>query len=140
MLVVVDANVVISALITRGKPFRIFKLNGIEKMLEFIAPNQLYTEIENNLEKILASSRLEKEEFIEALNIIRSQIDVIQYEAFKDKKEEANSLAPHIEDAEYIALALKFDAKIITGDKALTKALPSHTLSPSSAYAILTGP
>ena len=140
MLVIVDANVVISALITYGTPLRIFEANAVERDLEFIAPEQLYIEIQKNLEKILKASKHGEDEFEEVYKFIISQIEVIPYEAFKDKLEEAKVIAPHMEDEPYIALALKFGAIILTGDKALTKALPSKAISPSEAYAILTGP
>ena len=46
MKLVVDANVVFSALIPRSIAFFVFSLNSLSKKFEFIAPEYLWLEIE----------------------------------------------------------------------------------------------
>jgi len=64
MLLVVDANVVFSALIKRGKPLRVFELNKLLVKFEFIAPEFLFFEIGKRVDKILKFTEFSKEEFI----------------------------------------------------------------------------
>ena len=51
MKLVVDANVVFSALIPRSIAFFVFSLNSLSKKFEFIAPEYLWLEIEKKKEK-----------------------------------------------------------------------------------------
>jgi len=48
MLAVVDANIVFSALISKGKPFRVFMSNKALNYYEFIAPEYLLSEMDEN--------------------------------------------------------------------------------------------
>ena len=45
MKLVVDANVVFSALVKKGIAFSVFLLNSLSKKFEFIAPEYLWIEI-----------------------------------------------------------------------------------------------
>ena len=47
MFVAVDANVVLSALLTKGKSFDVFAINKLIRRSEFIAPEYLFFEIFN---------------------------------------------------------------------------------------------
>jgi predicted nucleic acid-binding protein len=57
MLLIVDANIVFAALITKGKTFDLFVWNELNNRLEFVAPEYLSTEIRNNLEEVLRKSK-----------------------------------------------------------------------------------
>jgi|LGVF01.1.fsa_nt_gb predicted nucleic acid-binding protein len=43
MLLIVDANIVFAALITKGKTFDLFVWNELNNRLEFVAPDYLST-------------------------------------------------------------------------------------------------
>ena len=47
MKLVVDANVVFSALVKKGIAFSVFLLNSLSKKFEFIAPEYLWIEIDS---------------------------------------------------------------------------------------------
>jgi len=68
MLLIVDANVAFAALIVKGKTFELFVWNELNNRLEFVAPEYLSMEIENNLEEVLRRSKLSKAEFEEVNN------------------------------------------------------------------------
>jgi predicted nucleic acid-binding protein len=61
-LVVVDFNVVFSALVSRGKPLRAFELNEVFNKFEYISTQYMYTELDNHLDEIMSSSKLSREE------------------------------------------------------------------------------
>lgn len=72
MLLVVDANVVISSLIKDGTTLQVFKYNAIRNVYEFIAPSYLFTEL--NRQRIQQFSSLTKKEIDETLTLISDQI------------------------------------------------------------------
>jgi predicted nucleic acid-binding protein len=99
----------------------------------------MYTELDNHLDEIMSSSKLSREESSEVLGFIKSCVEVIPFEAFSDKAREAVKISPHLKDAPYVALALKYDCKILSGDKGLKNRLPEKVLTPSEAVDILLG-
>lgn len=72
MLLVVDANVVISSLMKDGTTLQVFKYNAIRNAYEFIAPSYLFTEL--NRQRIQQFSSLTKKEIDETLTLISDQI------------------------------------------------------------------
>lgn len=131
MLAVVDANAVFSALIRKGKPFEVFKANKIFNAFEFIAPEFLFSEIGKRMDKILAETQLAKEEISELLTFIKGEVSLISPYQFSDKLAEATRL--NFKDSPYLALALKLDCPIVSGDKGLKKQAKVKILSPAEA-------
>ncbi|MFV9676689.1 MAG: PIN domain-containing protein [Methanosarcinales archaeon] len=139
MLLVVDANIVFSALIRRGKPLRVFELNKLLMKFEFIAPEFLFFEVGKRMDKILKLTDLSKEEFITVFSFIKKELELIPLETFEDKADEAKERSPHLKDMPYVALSLKFDCKILSGDKGIKECLPERVIIPSEAVRILFG-
>ena len=139
MLIVVDANVVFSALIKRSKPLRVFELNKIFNKFEFISSEFLFFEFGKRVDKILRFTQFSNEEFIKVFSFIKEEIELIPFGTFKDKVEEAREKSPHLKDLPYVALSLKLDCKILSGDKNLKKCLPDRVITPSEAMEILFG-
>ena len=137
MILVVDFNVVFSALVTRGNSRFVFELNDVFEKFEFISTQYMYSELANNLDKITSLSKLSKGEISEVLEFIKSSVEIIPSSTFEDKAKEAVSMAPHLKDAPYVALSLKFGCKIFSGDKGLKEALPDRVITPSEALGIL---
>ena len=137
MLLVADANVVFSSLVKRGKPLKVFELNKVFGVFEFIAPEYIFFEIGKRVDKILKSSHFSKEEFINIFSFVKDQIELIPLKSFEDKTEEAKSKSPHDKDIPYVALSFKLDCKIFSGDKRLKEALPDMVITPSEALEIL---
>jgi predicted nucleic acid-binding protein len=139
MILAVDFNVVFSALVTNGKSRFIFELNDILGKFEFISTQYMYSELDDNLGKLTSLSKLSKEDILKVLEFIKSRVEIIPFAAFEDKAKEAASEAPHLKDVPYVALALKFNCKIFSGDKGLKKALPDRVITPSEALDMLLG-
>lgn len=62
MFLVVDANVFFSALVSKGKTFKIFMINSFLNLFELVAPEFLKEEIEEHKEEILSKSKLSEQE------------------------------------------------------------------------------
>lgn len=60
---VVDANVVISSLLTNRHSSVVFKLNSIFNKFNFVAPEFLLTELEKHKNEFFRKSKLSKEDF-----------------------------------------------------------------------------
>ena len=131
MYLVVDPNVIISALITKGNSSEVFSLNFILEKFVLIAPNFLIIELGNHTEKIMKKTRLSQDAIKETLELVLSQITFISEEEFKDKRDEAKRiLQKHEKDSPYLALALAFNCKIFSGDKTLKTIIPDKVVTP----------
>lgn len=127
--IVLDFNVVFSALVSKGIAYKVFTANAELNVLEFIAPQLIFSELIERKDKILSLSRLSQPEREEISSLILRQIKIISETEFMDKFEEAAKL--NRKDSLYLALALKFDCAIFSGDKELkTKQSSVVILSP----------
>ncbi len=131
MYLVVDPNVVISALIKRGNSSIIFSLNSILRKYNFIAPNFLFLEIGNHTTKIMRKTHFSDEEIENEVKFVLNQITPIPDEEYKNKENEARQiLKEHEKDVPYLALALAFNCKILSGDKVLKSIIPDKIITP----------
>lgn len=116
MLVVIDANVICTALLAKGRTADVLFCERIEA----IAPELLFTEVEAHKEELLKKSELSDEDFNELLTLLKKKIKVIPSDEFEDCLHEANELLkPHTKDTEYVALALKFKCPLWSKEKLL---------------------
>ncbi len=131
MYIVIDPNIVISALIKKGNSSIIFSLNSILRKYNFITPNFLFLEIGNNTIKIMKKTHFSEEEIEKEANFILNQITPILDEEYKNKEIEARQmLKEHEKDVPYLALALAFNCKILSGDKVLKSIIPDKIITP----------
>ena len=117
MLLVVDFNVVFSALVAKGISLKVFIKNDGLKKFNFISPEFVLDEIEHNKSKLLSLTQLSNEEFDKFFSLIKSQIEIVPSSEFIDKLPEAIKL--NRKDSPYLALALKKGCPIFSGDKEL---------------------
>ena len=116
MFLVVDANVICSGILSKGKTIDLLFSDRIEPF----APEHIFTEFESHRAELLAKSKLSEQEFNEVVALLKKRIKVIPAEEFKDKLVEANkALFPHTKDTEYVALALKFKCPLWSKEKLL---------------------
>ena len=131
MLVVVDVNVVLSSLLGEGDSFNVFAINEIFNKFEFVAPEFLLTELEKHKQEIFKRSKLSKDEFEDVLEFVIKQITFVPKSEFEDFLPKAKeSLFKHLKDVQYLALALKLDCPIFSGDKLFKKLSPVEVLTP----------
>lgn len=118
MLIVVDANVICSGMLSKGKTIDLLFSDKIDP----IAPELIFTEFEKHRKEIVNKSKLSEEEFDTVFTLLKKRIRVIPSNEFKDKLTEANRLLSlHTKDIEYVALALKFKCPLWSKEKLLKK-------------------
>ena len=139
MMLVVDVNVVFSSLINSGTSLRVFEMNKMLRKFELVVPEYFFFEMGLRVDKILSFTHFSKSEFSKTLSFIKSELEIIPLSSFDDMTGKAESLSPDEKDVAYIALALKFGCKVLSGDKKLKEALPELIATPSEALNILLG-
>lgn len=131
MLLVVDANIVFSTLLSKAKTFDIFLANKFVKKFGFIAPEFLFIEINKHFDELVKRTKLSSDELSKLLKFIRQEIDFIPFDEFKEFDNEAQKISPDPKDVPYFALALKFSCSIWSNDKLLKKQNRVKVLSTS---------
>ena len=119
MNVIVDTNIIFSALITRNSNRRKYLF---DTKLYLYSPNFLIAEIFKHKERILKTSKLSNEELSELLNKILQRIRFVNEELISiEKFFEAFHLCKNIDedDTPFVALTLELDGKLWTKDDEL---------------------
>ncbi len=131
MEVVIDVNVILSSLLSKGNSFNVFVLNNLFNKFEFLAPEFLLVELEKHKEEFFKRTKLSKQEFEEVMEFVLEQIIFIPKSEFSEFLPEAKKLlSTHLKDVQYLALSLKLSCPIFSGDKILKRLFPSKVLSP----------
>jgi predicted nucleic acid-binding protein len=117
VLLVVDANIVISVLISSGKKQDLLFSDEISA----VSPDWLLFEIGKHWSDILKKSGLSEEDMMSAFAFVREQIETFSLDKISDKFTEAKEVCPHLSDVEYFALALKLNCAIWSEDKELKR-------------------
>ena len=115
MIVVVDANPLISLLIKPGKPLDLL----LQEDLELVAPAWLFEEIEKYKELVYQKSGLEKGEADIIVSILKKRIRVVMENEFVSFRERAEKVCPDGKDVPYFALALYLRCALWSNDKRL---------------------
>ena len=96
MLLIVDANVVFSALIREGLTLRLFEFNSIFKIFELVAPEFIWEEIKKHKKDIIRKSKLSEEELERVVEFVRSEIKPVPEKHFSEFLEEATVSYTHL--------------------------------------------
>lgn len=137
MLLVVDANVVISALVAKGVSYRVFLLNSLLKKFDFIAPEFLWREVEKHRETLLEETKLPPGEFDEMLDFLKEEIVIVPAKDFIGFLPGAEKVSPDPKDKQYFALAIAFNCGIFSGDLKLKEQSGVKIYSPSELLEVL---
>ena len=123
---VIDANVLISALIKDSRTRHFLILSGNV----FYVPEFVFEEINDHINELKQKTSLSEDQIKELLQqiIILGNINIIPFEEFKKFEEIARSITPDFDDIAYIALALKLKCSIWSNDKDLKRVLKSVTV------------
>lgn len=116
MELVVDANIIISAVISTES--KTCDLLFSDEIILF-APEFLQEEFEKHKQEILLKSGLPEIDFDLALSLIFSRIRFIPFPEFKSFINQAKEICPDPNDTEYFAVALKLGCPIWSNDKEL---------------------
>ncbi len=118
-IIVTDANIIISALISDSRQIR---RTLARKDLQFISPKFIVVELFKHAPKIQKATKLSKDSVLELLSSIINQIKFYEEDLISvGSWTEAFRLCRDVDekDTPYIALALEFDAKLWTNDNEL---------------------
>ncbi len=119
MLLVVDANILFSALIkARGtRSILLFSDNA------FFIPEYSFLEFKKHLPTLHKKTGLPEKEIIKLLERLLeiSETTIVPFEEFKYQKEQAKSISPDPDDAAYFALSLHLNCALWSNDKELKK-------------------
>ena len=109
MALVIDANVVFSCIISRGKALDIvFEL--YDRGILLVSPKYISGEIKDNLSKISKYSGLSEEEVLAFIsNLFSEFIRVTPESEYRRFLPEAMKISPHSKDSPYFALSLAFN-------------------------------
>ncbi|MBI2084046.1 MAG: DNA-binding protein [Candidatus Aenigmarchaeota archaeon] len=112
MLLVADANIFVSALISRGFTLDLF----FSDKLQPIVPDWIFGEIEEHKYEILEKSGLSEDEFNLFISLLITRVEIEPAEDFKEWLSKAEKISPDPDDVQYFALALKYNCPIWSND------------------------
>lgn len=119
MDLVIDANILFSALIKNGITRRIMLLDKIN----LYSAEYLFEEFNKHLKVIISKTNAdtyELKDFLDML-VLESNVTIIPLKDLKTFKKTAMSISPDPNDAFYFAAALKLNCAIWSNDKELKK-------------------
>jgi len=129
MKVVADVNIVLSSLLTKGNSSKVFNLNYIFSKFDFISPDFILEELAKHKEEFFKRTKLSEYEFNETIEFLLEQITIVPRSEFSDFLQKAREMLPnHLKDIQYLALALRFNCPIFSGDKTLKELLSSSNI------------
>jgi predicted nucleic acid-binding protein len=123
MKIVLDSNIIFSALLSSKNKFQYLLYS---KEFKFFSCNFLFVEIFKNKEKLQKTSKLSEEDLMIQLSNILSKIQFIPEVLIpRDIFVKAYNLCKDVDESDtpFLALAMFLKAKLLTGDKKLTKYL-----------------
>ncbi|ASJ03477.1 hypothetical protein A3L09_09495 [Thermococcus profundus] len=126
MELVLDFNVIFSALYGRGVAYRIFMENHVLEKFRFLVPAYLWEELDSKRERISRLTHLNEEEVEYVLSIIKSQTVVIPENIILQALEKAKEICLDPKDIPYVALALALNVPLLTGDRKLAESIRGY--------------
>lgn len=118
MKLVVDANVLLAAFLKEATTRELL----LDSRLTLFAPEHLLFETARHLKEdasLRKRIRLTREELQELFEVLTQGIETVPFKSYEHWLHEALSLAPHKEDAPYLALALAMNIRIWSNDRGL---------------------
>lgn len=118
MRIIVDANIFFSAFIRKNSTTRHILASP---NFEFLSPEWFLEEFDRNQDELIIKMD-NPENFLEVKELLLSFIKIVPKEIYENEMEIANlELNDNKKDIPYIALALKFNALLLTNDQRLAK-------------------
>src|SRR3989344_2275787 len=115
MIIVIDANIIISALVKDGKSAELL----VNPNLQLHAPEFIMEEVNKYRDEILEKTYRTLESFSLILSDILLLVKIIPKSDFEEYIDEVILFSPDEKDKTYLALALKLNCPIWSNDKKL---------------------
>lgn len=131
MKIIVDTNIVFSALLNTNNRIGNLLLNG-ENKLQLFSCNFLKTELEKHYDKLMKISKLSSSELMELKQILTQKITfiderLIPSQLLMQTEELLASIDP--KDTPFVALTIYLQAKLWTGDLQLYRGLKAKNFN-----------
>jgi len=115
MILVVDANILFSALIKKSIAAELL----FEEGFSLFTPEFIMEEFLKYEEVLLKKTSRTKDDFIQVIHMLKDIIAVIPEEEYSSRMYDAKKISPDENDVMYFALALKLKCGIWSNDKKL---------------------
>jgi len=115
MLLVMDANVLFSALIKMSKTLDLF----LDSKLNLVSPDFIFDEFIKHKDEISRKSGLGYNHLLAIIVLLSEKVSFVSVEEYKKFLIEAIEISPDENDIDYFALALKLNCGIWSNDKKL---------------------
>ncbi len=113
MQLVIDSNIIMSALIANGTTRSLI----FDTELTLISPEYVLTEIEKHKQELIEKAKMDENKFNLLLELILSEITIIQKKEYERYLEEAKSLITDKDDSPFLALAICFNCVLWSNDR-----------------------
>ncbi len=117
MQLVVDANILIAALIKDSKTRSLFR----NEELELLAPAFLLEELKVHQKEVLQKSSLSQKEFLVLLEFLKKRIRFEEKTGSDRFLKQAMEISPDLFDAPYLAICRKYKISLWSNDQKLKK-------------------
>lgn len=117
MDLVIDANILFSVLIKKGKTEELV----FEETIHLFAPEFIFEEFSKYKEFILGKTERNDKEFNKLMDLLKKRIKNVPNEETKQYLSKAEKISPDKKDSDYLALALKMKCAVWSNDKELKK-------------------
>mgnify|MGYP001614061177 CR=1 FL=1 len=117
MLLVVDANILISILIAKGSKHKLF----FSEKIASNSPDRILFEIGKHWSGLSDKSGLSENDLEMEFSLVRMQLNTYSLNELSEWIKEGAAISPDPDDAEYFALALKLNCPIWSEEKRLKK-------------------
>ena len=117
MDLVIDANILFSLLIKKGKTEELL----FKDTIHLFAPEFLFDEFEKYRELIKNKTKRNDKDFDRLMRILRERIKIVPNEETEKNISKAKNICPDENDVDYFALAMKLNCSIWSNDKVLKK-------------------
>jgi predicted nucleic acid-binding protein len=125
MLLAVDANELLAAIIARGKTLGLF----FDGRLELVSPKFILDEFREHKHEVMEKTGLNESDVSSYLLLLSPKIRFFETGDFEEFLQEARRISPDPNDVEYFALALKLNCPIWSEDKELKRQSKVNVLS-----------
>ncbi|MFH1256182.1 MAG: PIN domain-containing protein [Candidatus Diapherotrites archaeon] len=135
MQLVVDTNIIVSALLRKGDTRRLV----FSKRFELFSPDRVKFEIAKNKHEFMQKGSMNEEEFLTAVELLLGNVSIVPAEEYAPLKNKADSLCPkgHEDDWPFIALSLKLNCGLWSQDSALKKQSIVNVYSTAGLIALI---